>query len=271
MSLTVSSGSPRNSSGLAYSGVSARPYSCVSCTCCSSCLVSSLATPKSSSRTWPAGVTRMFEGFRSRWITRCACAYCTASSTCWNSLMRSRNPSRRASHQSVRGWPGTYSIARYGRPSEVAPASYRRTMLTCSRLARISRSRAKRCARSGRHLRQRIQQDRAGAGVVLRKQRLTERRCQLSVFRGELLQPAAPSCLIQRQCVVQQPTHHHYLGDRQRHRRPTSFRIFLEQIQPSGDGSPQLTCACRATCNGRGNLQNSFLLPVRSTTAASPP
>ena len=39
----------------------------------------SLAMPKSRSFTWPSGVTRMFDGFRSRCTTRLRCAASTAS------------------------------------------------------------------------------------------------------------------------------------------------------------------------------------------------
>ncbi len=46
--------------------------------------------PKSSSFTTPSAVTRMFDGFRSRWMTAWPCAYCTASQTARNS---SRRPS----------------------------------------------------------------------------------------------------------------------------------------------------------------------------------
>ena len=81
MSLRTSMASPRSSSGLAYSGVSARPKLRVSeGTCVSAC--SRRATPKSSSRASPWSVTRMFDGFRSRWMTLRAWAKLTASSTC---------------------------------------------------------------------------------------------------------------------------------------------------------------------------------------------
>ena len=56
--------------------------------CGSSESSSNLAMPKSSSFTVPSGVTRMFEGLRSRWTTRFWWAWCTARHTAWNSSRR---------------------------------------------------------------------------------------------------------------------------------------------------------------------------------------
>ena len=49
--------------------------------------------PKSSSLTCPSALTSTFEGFRSRWTTRLACAWATAASTSRNRRMRASTPS----------------------------------------------------------------------------------------------------------------------------------------------------------------------------------
>ena len=57
--------------------------------------------PKSSSFTLPSLPTRMFDGLRSRWMTRCWCACCTASQTSRKS--RSRRATRRRVRAAVLG------------------------------------------------------------------------------------------------------------------------------------------------------------------------
>ena len=96
-SVDVVSSACWNCSGAAYRGVSASALSPVSAVCAISAWPgSSLAMPKSSSLTLPSPSTRMFDGFRSRWMTSWPCAAATASSTCRNSSTRSRTPSERA-------------------------------------------------------------------------------------------------------------------------------------------------------------------------------
>ena len=128
----------------------ARPAICVSCVSSAvSFSAANFGMPKSSSRTSPLAVTRMFDGLRSRWLpghgqtalhralerTTLACA--AMSSLC-------------TSQYCVIGRPSTYSIARYGKPSSLIPASYKRAMCGCSNRANMSRSRANLSARSRR-------------------------------------------------------------------------------------------------------------------------
>ena len=80
--------------------------------------------PKSSSFTAPSAFTRMLEGLRSRWMTACRCACCTASHTARNSRSRSAREQLRARQYSVSGTPSTYSIANHGVPSGSIPASW---------------------------------------------------------------------------------------------------------------------------------------------------
>ncbi len=114
------------------------------------------ATPKSRSLGSPSGVTRMFDGLRSRWTMRRMWAAWTASHTATKSRMRSRRSRRRASHHCRRSSPWTYSMAMYGSPSSVTPPSMRRAIPGCSREARIRRSSSKRRTSRGSRKRVRI-------------------------------------------------------------------------------------------------------------------
>ena len=105
--------------------------------------------PKSSRRTWPSGVTRMLAGFRSRCTTSRACAKATASATC--------SSSRDARAQIERA-PPAVGVDRLRRRRTPAPGTggrgrrrRRRTAARCAgvrALARMSRSRAKRCGQA---------------------------------------------------------------------------------------------------------------------------
>jgi len=84
------------------------------------------ATPKS--MTFGTGrsstiETSTLEGFRSRWMMPFWCACWIASQTSRNSSTRLRVPSSCASQNSWIGRPGTYSIAKYGRPFSARPPS----------------------------------------------------------------------------------------------------------------------------------------------------
>ena len=57
-------------------------------------------------------ITRMLEGFKSRWITPFWCACCTAFATCRNSPSRWRVSRQWWSQYSVMGIPGTYSMTK---------------------------------------------------------------------------------------------------------------------------------------------------------------
>ena len=80
--------------------------------------------PKSSSLTWPSGVTSTLDGLRSRWTIRFACACATASRTSRNSVTRARHIQRIPARQYwSMGSPSTCSMTRYGWPDSVTPAS----------------------------------------------------------------------------------------------------------------------------------------------------
>src|SRR5437763_10358791 len=76
-------------SGLAYSGVITRTAVAVNSASASPSACKSFAMPKSKSFGSPSLVTKIFDGLRSRWITRFWCAYCTAEQTVRKSLSRS--------------------------------------------------------------------------------------------------------------------------------------------------------------------------------------
>ena len=87
---------------------------------------SPFARPKSMifGTAWPwISVTSTFDGFRSRWITAFWCAWPTPSQTARKSSSRFRSESVCSSQYFRIPGPGTYSIAMYGRPSSVLPAS----------------------------------------------------------------------------------------------------------------------------------------------------
>ncbi|OHE79235.1 MAG: hypothetical protein A2X76_09180 [Lysobacterales bacterium GWF1_69_6] len=75
--------------------------------------------------------TRMLPGLRSRWITPFWCACCTPSQTRMKSSRRSRSGSDCCSQKLVSGLPSMNSIAKKGKPSGVAPASYTWAMAGC--------------------------------------------------------------------------------------------------------------------------------------------
>ena len=125
-------GPPRICSGDAYSGVSAHPADLRQIRLRRSPSSSSLAIPKSSSRTCPSSVTSTLEGFRSRCTTR--------------RRMRMSHRARDVEKQTqslidtevlragnIHRWdsPRTYSRASHGLPSAVRPASYSRAIFGC--------------------------------------------------------------------------------------------------------------------------------------------
>ena len=108
-----------------------------------SLLVSALATPKSITfgtglPSWMA--TSTFVGLMSRWMTPFWWACCTAEQTATNSPSRSRIDKCSSSQYFVIGTPLTSSIAKYGRPAGVIPASNTLAMLVWSIRARACRS-----------------------------------------------------------------------------------------------------------------------------------
>ncbi len=75
-----------------------------------------LASPKSSTLTWPSGVSRTFAGFRSRWTTPFRCAASSARAI-WSAMPSpSSSGSAPASMRRVRSSPGTSSMTSALRP-----------------------------------------------------------------------------------------------------------------------------------------------------------
>ena len=134
-------------SGAAYFGVNATsPSRVMTVWTASVSSASSLAMPKSSSLTSPAAVTSTFDGLRSRWMIRLACACATADCTSRTSRMRS-SIDRRSSSQYRSMWrPSMCSRTRYGWPAAETPASMRRAMWGWVSRARIVPSRLKRAS-----------------------------------------------------------------------------------------------------------------------------
>ena len=86
----------------------------------------------------------MFCGFKSRWMIRLECAYCTASQIFRNRRSRAARSNAHASRYSISGAPSTYSITKFGLSPSPALASSRRAIFGCFSRARISFSIKKR-------------------------------------------------------------------------------------------------------------------------------
>ena len=85
---------------------------------------STFAMPKSSTLTWPAVVTKMFSGLRSRWTMPSSCARASARATGTSSSTArdggSRSPLPIAPMTSRSGWPSRNSSTMYGMPCVLA-------------------------------------------------------------------------------------------------------------------------------------------------------
>ncbi len=106
-SVAVVTGSPRRCSGAARCGVIGASSSERVGWVASSRGDRSLAMPKSSRCTRPSALTRTFDGLRSRWTTRLACANCTARQSSTKSSARRRGEAAVSSQNWVIGRPST--------------------------------------------------------------------------------------------------------------------------------------------------------------------